>query len=236
MTFEETADDITKNVASLGFDIDELTAQKKIHIDHVRVERVGLGLAISRSIVEAHGGSIRGQSDGPGKGATFTISLPLQAVTRRGPASRVRSANTSSSSQGHDILIVEDHSDTRATLQRLLERAGYKVTAATSAQHALALAENGRFDLAISDLGLPDMPGNDLMTLLRDCHQLPGIAVSGYGMEEDVSGSRDAGFIHHLTKPIRIERLKELIATVINRDGRHSVGRAPVTEKRSRRR
>ena len=117
--------------------------------------------------------------------------------------------------QRHEILIVEDHPDTRATLQRLLERVGHKVTSAKSGKHALEIAATARFDLVISDLGLPDMPGNELMTLLREQYQLPGIAVSGYGMEEDVSASRQAGFVHHLTKPIRIDRLKDLIATVV---------------------
>lgn len=175
---------------------------------------LGLGLAISRSIVEAHGGTISGTSPGTGKGATFTVTLPLQAVSSGKAPSRVRPSKAASA-KGHEVLIVEDHTDTRTTLQRLLERAGYKVTAAHSGEHALSLAESAKFDLVISDLGLPDMPGNDLMALLRDRYQLPGIAVSGYGMEEDVSGSREAGFVHHLTKPIRIDRLKELIVIVL---------------------
>lgn len=175
---------------------------------------LGLGLAISRSIVEAHGGNIRGESPGLGKGATFTVTLPLRAVTSQSSKARALPAKAATG-QGHEILIVEDHADTRATLQRLLERAGHAVTAANSAQHALTLAATARFDLVISDLGLPDMRGNELMMLLRQRYQLPGIAVSGYGMEEDVSGSREAGFVHHLTKPIRIDRLKELIALVV---------------------
>lgn len=175
---------------------------------------LGLGLAISRSIVEAHGGHIHAKSSGTNKGAALTVALPLHTV----PDSEHRSGSESKGqkpSTGHEILIVEDHGDTRATLQRLLERVGHKVTAAHSAEDALTLASASRFDLVISDLGLPDMPGNELMILLRDKYKLPGIAVSGYGMEEDVSSSREAGFIHHLTKPIRIERLKELITTIL---------------------
>ena len=82
-------------------------------------------------------------------------------------------------------------------------------------QFTLAAADAARFDLVISDLGLPDMTGNELMTMLRDRHGLPGIAVSGYGMEEDVNRSRDAGFVHHLTKPIQLDRLTELIAMTL---------------------
>jgi signal transduction histidine kinase/ActR/RegA family two-component response regulator len=176
---------------------------------------LGLGLTISRSIVEAHGGAIRGHSDGPGSGAVFTVAFPL--VNAVGPKA-TRSASGAEVPQlrrGQEILIVEDHMDTRTTLQRLLERRGYKVTAATSAEQALAAAGAGQFDLVISDLGLPDMTGNELMALLRDRHGLPGIAVSGYGMEEDVNRSRDAGFVHHLTKPIQLDRLTELIATTL---------------------
>jgi PAS domain S-box-containing protein len=178
---------------------------------------LGLGLAISRSIVEAHGGSIRGESPGPGQGATFTVTLPLQTISARDAAARAQSTKPVAS-PGREILIVEDHADTRATLQRLLERAGYKVTAANSGQRALEIAAAADFDLVISDLGLPDMPGNELMMHLRERHQLPGIAVSGYGMEEDVSGSREAGFVHHLTTPIRIDQFKELIAIVVENE------------------
>jgi CheY-like chemotaxis protein/anti-sigma regulatory factor (Ser/Thr protein kinase) len=178
---------------------------------------LGLGLTISRSIVEAHGGSIRGHSRGPGTGATFTVNLPLQESSPSFPRRTASSDNAATNQRGQDILIVEDHNDTRMTLQRLLERRGYKVTSADSGEQALALAGAGQFDLVISDLGLPDMTGNELMSLLRDRHGLPGIAVSGYGMEEDVARSRDAGFLHHLTKPIQLDRLTELIAITLGR-------------------
>lgn len=174
---------------------------------------LGLGLAISRSIVEAHGGSIRAYSGGPGMGATFTVSLPVHTAAGQAFAAP-SSALAPASRRGHAILIVEDHPDTRATLKKLLERAGHRVTAASSGQQALVIAREEKFDLVISDLGLPDMTGNELMSQLRERHQLPGIAVSGYGMEEDVARSHEAGFLHHLTKPIEIERLAELIAAI----------------------
>lgn len=176
---------------------------------------LGLGLTISRSIVEAHGGTIRGHSEGPGTGATFTVTLPLQQAAA-GTSPRSTSPDTARPTpRGREILIVEDHTDTRTTLQRLLERRGYKVTATHSAEQALTVAAGARFDLVISDLGLPDMTGNELMSLLRDRHGLPGIAVSGYGMEEDVARSRDSGFLHHLTKPIQLDRLAELITMTL---------------------
>ena len=174
---------------------------------------LGLGLTISRSIVEAHGGEIRGHSDGPGTGAVFTVVLPLKKT----PASREKRSRTAPprAARGADVLIVEDHSDTRATLERLLARRGHKVTVASTGNAALDAAAAAPFDLVISDLGLPDMTGNELMTQLRDRHSLRGIAVSGYGMEADVARSRAAGFIHHLTKPIEIDRLVELIDKIV---------------------
>jgi signal transduction histidine kinase len=170
---------------------------------------LGLGLTISRSIVEAHGGEVRGQSAGPGKGAVFSVVLPL----KRAEASESPSLHPPSDRPARrcEILIVEDHEDTRATLARLLARRGHQLTTTSSGQEALAAAASSIFDLVISDLGLPDMTGNELMAQLRDAHGLVGIAVSGYGMEEDVARSREAGFVHHLTKPIQIDRLNELI-------------------------
>ena len=174
---------------------------------------LGLGLTISRSIVEAHGGEIHAHSDGRGTGAVFTVLLPLKKTsTSRHPRSRTAAPRAS---RGADVLIVEDHSDTRTTLERLLARRGHKVTVASTGNAALDAAAASRFDLVISDLGLPDMTGNELMTQLRDRHSLPGIAVSGYGMEADVARSRAAGFVHHLTKPIEIDRLIELIDKIV---------------------
>ena len=110
------------------------------------------------------------------------------------------------------ILLVEDHKDTRIGIQRLLEIAGYKVMPAASATQALEIASSDKFDLVVSDLGLPDLTGHELMTQLRSRHGLEGIALSGYGMEEDVERSRQAGFRNHLTKPVSFNQLKELIA------------------------
>jgi CheY-like chemotaxis protein len=110
------------------------------------------------------------------------------------------------------ILLVEDHKDTRVSVQRLLEIAGLKVFPAASATQALEIAAANEIDLVVSDLGLPDMTGHELMKQLRTVHGLPGIALSGYGMEEDVERSRLAGFQNHLTKPVSFEQLKDIIA------------------------
>ena len=176
---------------------------------------LGLGLAIGTSILTAHGGTIRAESPGLNLGATFTLELPL-----RPPA-----PGTSSPLDGHSpaarkprrlrILLVEDHKDTRAVLQLYLRAAENDVTSAETAQEALEIAARQPFDLVISDLGLPDEGGGfALMRRLRELHGLKGIAVSGYGMEEDVAQSLASGFSHHLTKPLNLARLKTLIAEV----------------------
>ena len=106
------------------------------------------------------------------------------------------------------MLLVDDHLDTCLGMERLLKRRGYEVSVAHSVTEALACASaDASFDLLISDLGLPDGTGFDLMTALRQRGGPPGIALSGFGMESDIGKSREAGFSEHLIKPVTIERL-----------------------------
>jgi signal transduction histidine kinase len=181
---------------------------------------LGLGLAISRAIVDLHQGTITAASAGVGRGATFTVRLPChQAALEPPPAGGSSEGqpvrNTADSSH---ILLVEDHSDTALIMARMLRRAGFQVTQAISVADALAkvAAVQGELDasgrahpvqLVVSDLGLPDGSGVDLMRQLRARHHLTGIALSGFGMEEDVRRSHEAGFTAHLTKPIDFNRL-----------------------------
>jgi CheY-like chemotaxis protein len=112
------------------------------------------------------------------------------------------------------ILVVEDHQDTRDLLAMLLKRAGFAVEDAADATSAVRKADAQRFDLVISDLGLPDMPGVELMRKLNTSHGLRGIALTGYGAEE-LDGGEDAGFVTHLTKPVNLEKLTEAIRSVV---------------------
>jgi PAS domain S-box-containing protein len=199
----------------VGFTYDEATRifepfeQAGRHITR-QFGGLGLGLAITRSIMHAHGGGIEGSSSGPNQGATFTLRFPLSAGAARktAPAAAIPAAQ----GPGLNILLVEDHKDTRVCIQRLLEATSHRITSAANALTALELAENTRFDLVISDLGLPDLTGHELMRRLHARFGIPGIALSGYGMENDLAASRQAGFKFHLTKPVSFERLKSFVA------------------------
>jgi CheY-like chemotaxis protein len=196
-----------------------------INGDVHRFGGVGLGLAISRMLVELHQGQINASSAGRGHGATFVLDLPLlgSAMSTRGTApDDIQTALLSQASEAETvahrgrILLVEDHQPTRRTLTRLLTRRRYEVTAAASVAEAHTCASQARFDLIISDIGLPDGDGYTLMTDLRLAHpDLIGIALSGYGMEEDLSRSRNAGFATHLIKPIQIGDLERVLADIL---------------------
>jgi hypothetical protein len=174
---------------------------------------LGLGLAISRALVEMHHGSIVAESEGPGRGATFTVKLktaaPPAAVSGAAPVLAPRTTYLR-------LLLVEDHDSTREVLARILRRAGHEVHAAGSAAEAMALlGAPNPFDALISDLGLPDLSGLELLKAIRANHpRLPAIALSGYGMEEDVKRAHDAGFNAHLVKPVPFDQLRALLDQV----------------------
>jgi len=172
---------------------------------------LGLGLAISRSIVEAHGGKIYAASKGVGKGAVFSFEIPLHPGQMTAKKRTARATGAGPKFSPKLILLVEDHKDTRTSLEFLLQKAAYQVKSAISAEEALQLAERHHFDLVISDIGLPDQSGLELMQQLKDQFNLKGIGLSGYGMEEDLAKGHAAGFLRYLTKPVRFEQLKQAI-------------------------
>lgn len=174
---------------------------------------LGLGLAITRAIVEAHGGEVRASSEGRDQGATFRVSLPTTAVTV--PPGEPPLRHASEEVRGKTIMVVEDHEDTRRVLARALRRKGYGVTAAGSVEAAVAQFAGSRPDLLISDIGLPDGTGWDLLEKLRPHGPVRAIAMSGYGMHADVEKSREVGFAAHLTKPIDFPRLEALIVELL---------------------
>jgi two-component system CheB/CheR fusion protein len=175
---------------------------------------LGLGLAICKALVEMHGGQIDAQSEGRDKGATFRIRLPLCASAGR-PETPAPAAIPQRAVRPLHILLVEDHGITAKMMQMVLTLSGHTVEPAGDVATALELAGQHAFDLLVSDLGLPDGSGQDLMRELRvRGHKFPGIALSGYGQEEDIRRSHEAGFAAHLTKPASREAVVEAIATV----------------------
>ena len=182
-----------------------------------RTGGLGLGLAISKAIAEMHGGTLTAASPGLEQGSTFTLSLPCDRMIAELPDVREPEIqNPKSKIQNLRILLVEDHADTAEAMADLLSLNGHQVSTAGSVAEALTLAAgaDGAFDFVISDLGLPDGSGLDLMRQLSARHGLRGIALSGYGMEDDVRQSLEAGFLKHLTKPVNLPVLQATLREV----------------------
>jgi len=178
---------------------------------------LGLGLAISKALVEMHGGTIEAFSEGRNKGATFRIRLPLASPVAQQEAQTPVIASPPTV-RPLRVLLVEDHPVTAKMMQTVLSANGHTVQWASDVATALELADSNEFDLLMCDLGLPDGSGHDLMRQLRQRgHTFPGVALSGYGQEEDIQRSREAGFATHLTKPASREAVVEAIAAVTAR-------------------
>jgi signal transduction histidine kinase/CheY-like chemotaxis protein len=185
--FEQTSDDVTRRFGGLG-----------------------LGLAISKALVLAHDGVLTANSGGKDKGATFSVRLPVAAVRAiTSLASSERSA--AGSMHSLKLLLVEDHPDTAKVMARLLRNLGHEVTTAHTVAATLDVAKNQHFDLVLSDLGLPDGSGVVLMRELGQKYGLRGVAISGYGMEEDLTETKQAGFFAHLTKPVNFQQVQALL-------------------------
>ena len=181
---------------------------------------LGLGLAICKGLVTMHDGSIRAASEGPGKGSTFVVELPMLESGVAGDAATVAVGSPGAAlvNRGQSILLVEDHESTAVMTARLLRSFGYRVTTVGCAKAALQAFAGGSFDLVISDLGLPDGSGQDLLREMLVRRAVRAIALSGYGMDSDVQESLRAGFREHLVKPINVQQLKDAIERVIGKE------------------
>ena len=183
-------------------------AQGKQRGDH-KFGGLGLGLAISKALIELHEASITAFSEGKGKGATFTVDMATVAAA---PAQKAAPpAHMPREEHFRKILLVDDHEATLQTLSRILRRWGYGVETAICVKEALDVAAKKPFDLLISDVGLPDGSGLDIMREVKKRYGLRGIALSGYGTEDDIRQSREAGFDEHLIKPISFTALRSSI-------------------------
>ena len=179
---------------------------------------LGLGLYIASEIAKSHGGLL-GVTSTPEE-TRFTFIMPLSGVgsaTGIEPAGNVAPHSAPAPVAGEfsaskvRILLIKDHADTLAGLTRLLTRRGHAVTPASSGTLARAASARETFDLIVSDIGLPDCSGFELLTELCSERHTPAIAMSGFGMEDDIVKSKAAGFAEHLTKPVNFE---ELIRTI----------------------
>jgi CheY-like chemotaxis protein len=198
---------------------------------------LGLGLAITRQLVELHGGTIRAHSAGEGKGSTFTVELPLGSLaTESEPGSRPSSAGLRPAPfkpapvlDGTRVLLVEDEAPTRVAVQWTLEQCKAEVTAVDSVSLALAAFRDAlrgrRFDVVVSDIGMPIQDGYELIREIRrierqrgETRPTPAAALTAYASEDDRARARAAGFQSHVPKPVEPEVLVEAVAALAGRD------------------
>ncbi len=180
---------------------------------------LGLGLTITRALVSAHGGTIAAGSAGVGQGTTFTVRLPVVKAPASSPAPAPAQAPRvqAPAERRPCVLLIEDQGDARRALTLLLAREGFEVQAAATAAEALEKAQGFAFDLIISDIGLPDLSGLELLPRLRAMRPAPAIALTGFGMEQDVQRATESGFDLHITKPVAFDRLRAAMDRLLHR-------------------
>ena len=175
---------------------------------------LGIGLALVRGLVEMHGGEVSAHSSGSGQGSEFCVRLPTMNSQADAPASLPVLPLRDARQENVRLLLVDDNSDAVSVLAILLRRLGYDVETAHDGPSALELAQRHRPEVAILDIGLPGMSG---YRLAEELLKMPGlgeiglVAMTGYGRQEDQDRAREAGFHHHLLKPVRIEDLQRVL-------------------------
>jgi len=194
---------------------------------------LGLGLAIVKHLVEQHGGTVRATSPGEGHGATFTINLPLTVVHRStddGERLHPRGGRSVATDfkrldlSGITVVVVDDHDDARDLIKRVLEECDAKVVTASGAAEALATVERERPDVLVSDIGMPEVDGYELLRMVRALGPakgggLPAIALTAFARSEDRTRALHAGFLVHVSKPVEPSELVATVASVVGRTG-----------------
>jgi CheY-like chemotaxis protein len=183
---------------------------------------LGLGLAITKALTDVHGGTVMAQSPGAHCGATFTIILPTAAKP-------VEEAIVAAPAVRHPagpltVLLIEDHADTAEVMAQLIRSLGHEVTVVGLVADALAATQSASFDLIVSDVGLPDGTGLDFIKAFREHSDVPAVALTGFGTDEDVRRCLGAGFTSHLTKPVNFGQLEQLIESAANLKAEKTAG------------
>jgi signal transduction histidine kinase/CheY-like chemotaxis protein len=212
----------------IGLNANELAMIQELFAHHmdrwpVISDGLGLGLSICASLVDLHHGTLSVESEGSGTGATFTVGLPCMEQSsdnKDNTSTRAEPSPDNGYSSGQwRILLVDDHVDMITVYRQLLQHRGYEVLVAYTMAEALELGKQGSFDLLISDIGLPDGDGIELMERLAEHGPIKAIAVSGYGTQNDIQRSLAAGYTLHLVKPFSVKSLTDAIQKILDSDG-----------------
>jgi len=175
---------------------------------------LGVGLSLSRRLVELHGGTLEAASGGTGRGSTFTMRLPRERLDAS--AARAVDVGAAGAPVHQRVLLVDDNADFVESFALLLERMGHQVRIAHDGEEALAAAREFAPDVAFLDIGLPKINGYDLAMRMRaqNTGALTLIAVTGWGQDSDKRRAREAGFDHHMTKPVDLEQVGHILASI----------------------
>ncbi len=194
----------------------DLFSQAASPLGHAAREGLGIGLSLVRQLVEAHGGSVSAYSAGLGQGCTFTVTLPL-SQSGRGEQLACQQPERMGRLDGLHVLLVDDSPEVLDVMQQLLEMECAQVSAFADPRQALEVARDTKYDVILSDIGMPVMDGHALIKALRNMKHLqhtPAIALTGYGASADQHRSKQSGFDRHLNKPVGYDELVEAIESL----------------------
>ena len=179
---------------------------------------LGIGLTLVKELVEMHGGWIEARSEGPGKGSEFIVCLPItENLTEQRPQEPMSESRVPTSASARRILVVDDNEDSAESLVILLRTMGHEVIMAHDGLEAVDLALSFRPDVALLDIGLPKLNGLEAARRIRkqvSSGEMVLVALTGWGQDEDRRRSKEAGFDHHLTKPVEFATLEKLIGAI----------------------